>query len=128
MVQVWKSRDLEIAYEILQIYEEYIKKYGRTANIEKRITEQKREVRGFHKIKSDRRIVKDNGIDGFVELVELPEYLKSTEDATEYFEEYEVRHAIPSMYDCTGQAFTSWFKVFKRHNKFFAYQSICFDV
>ena len=128
MVQVRNSRELKIAYEILQTCEEYIREHGSAGKLEERIAEQKREIRRFHKMKSDRRIVKDNGIDGFVELVELPEYLKSTEDATEYFEEYEVRHAMPSMYDCTGQAFTSWFKVFKRHNKFFAYHSICFDV
>ena len=123
MAQVRNMRDLRIAYGILRIAGR-----GSTGEFAEKLAELKQEIRRFNKRSSDRRIVKDNGIDGFVELVELPEYLKSTEDATEYFEEYEVRHAIPSMYDCTGQAFTSWFKVFKRHNKFFAYHSICFDV
>lgn len=123
MTQVRNTRDLRIAYGILRIAGR-----GNTGEFAEKLAELKQEIRKFNKRSSDRRIVKDNGIDGFVELVELPEYLKSTEDATEYFEEYEVRHAMPSMYDCTGQAFTSWFKVFKRHNKFFAYHSICFDV
>lgn len=128
MVQVRNSRELKIAYEILQTCEEYIREHGSAGKLEERIAEQKREIRRFHKMKSDRRIVKDCGIDGFVELIELPDYLEDKETATEYFEEHEVREAIPSMYDCTGQAFTGWYKIFKRHDRLFVYHSVCFDV
>lgn len=127
-MQIRNSNDLKVAYEILSICKEFCSEHGKTESIEKKITEQKREIREFHKKSSDRRIVKDYGIDGYVELVELPEFLQSEQDAEEYFEERETRHAFPSMFDCTGQAFTSWFKVFKRRNRFFAYHSIGFDV
>ena len=72
--------------------------------------------------------MKDDGIDGYVLLIELPETLENLRDAEEYFEERETICAVPSIFDCTGQAFTSWFKVFKRRDRFMAYHSIGFDV
>ena len=127
-MQVRNSSDLKVAYEILNIYKELISEHGKTERVEERIAEQKREIRKFHKKGSDRRLVRDDGIDGYVLLIELPETLENLRDAEEYFEECETICAVPSMYDCTGQAFTSWFKVFKRRGRFMAYHSVCFDV
>ena len=101
---------------------------GKRNGSKTRLRNKKREIRKFHKKSSDRRIVKDDGIDGYVLLIELPETLGNMRDAEEYFEERETICAIPSVFDCTGQAFTSWFKVFRRRNRFFAYHSIGFDV
>ena len=72
--------------------------------------------------------MKDDGIDGYILLMELPDFLESKEEAEEYFEQRHVINATPSIYDCTGQAFTSGYKVFKRRNKFFAYHSVSYDV
>lgn len=127
-MQVRNNSDLKIAYEILNTYKELIAEHGETELVKDKIAEQKREIRKFHKKSSDRRIVKDNGIDGYVLLIELPETLGNMRDAEEYFEERETICAIPSIFDCTGQAFTSWFKAFRRRNRFFAYHSIGFDV
>lgn len=127
-MKVRNKSDLKIAYEILSCIKERTSEGTKPTRAEERIVELKREIRGFYKKADNRKIVKDNGIDGFVELVELPDFLESIEEATEYFEEYEVREAIPSMYDCTGQAFTSWYKIFERRGRLFAYHSICFDV
>ena len=126
-MQVRNSNDLKIAYEILNVYKE-IPVCEKSENLMKRIAEQKREIRRFHKKSTDRRIVKDYGIDGYVLLIELPEKLENVQEAEEYFEECETISAAPSMFDCTGQAFTSWFKVFRRRGRFFAYHSIGFDV
>ena len=38
------------------------------------------------------------------------------------------RPYYPSAYDCTGQAFTSWYKVFVRGGRFWAYHHVSVDV
>lgn len=132
-MQVRNSSDLKVAYEVLSIYSELLSEHEeiepkKMELVKEKIAEQKREIRKFHKKSSDRRLVKDDGIDGYVLLIELPETLENLRDAEEYFEECETIYAAPSMFDCTGQAFTSWFKVFKRRGRFMAYHSIGFDV
>lgn len=46
--------------------------------------------------------------------------------SSEAFQRY--RHYYPSAYDCTGQAFTSWYKVFVRGGRFWAYHRVSVDV
>lgn len=132
-MQVRNSSDLKVAYETLSLYGKLLSECEdiepkNMKLVKEKIAEQKREIRKFYKRGNDRRLVKDNGIDGYVLLIELPETLENKRDAEEYFEKNEEICAVPSMYDCTGQAFTSWFKVFKRRDRFMAYHSICFDV
>ena len=126
MVIVRNNSDLCMAYKILLILEE-LKKRGSNERLETLIVEQKREIRYFHRIIPRRRIIKDYG-DGFIELVELAGYIRSKEEASEYFERWMLIEARPSQYDCTGQAFTSRYKTFERHNRFFAYHWVNFDV
>ena len=109
----------------------YIKNMTGKVWAEDIVKDLKKELRRFFRKKaqkSDRRIVKDNGIDGYIELIELPDRLRTLEEAKEYVEEYEVMEIVPSAYDCTGRPFTSWTKTFERNNRFFAYRSVCFDV
>ena len=76
-------------------------------------------------------IVKDNGIDGFVELISFPEAfdtIDGEDGAEEFFKTFFEIHARPSMYDCTGQAFTSWYKLFERNGRIYAYHCVGFDV
>lgn len=127
-MQVRNDNDLKVAYEILNIYKELISEHGKNERAEKRIAEQKREIRKFYKKSNDRRLVKDEGIDGYVLLIELPETLENMQDAKDYFEMRETICAVPSIFDCTGQAFTSWFKVFERRGRFMAYHAVGFDV
>ena len=89
----------------------------------------KRALREFtHKPLSEERVVKDDGIDGCIVLFPLPDRIKTPEGAHDYFMDTEYRECVPSIYDCTGQAFTSWFKIVQRQGRFWAYHSICFDV
>lgn len=132
-MQVRNISDLKVAYETLSLYSKVLSECEdiepkNMKLVKEKIAEQKREIRKFYKRNNDRRLVKDNGIDGYVILIELPETLVNKQDAEKYFEENEEICAVPSMFDCTGQPFTSWFKVFKRRDRFMAYHSICFDV
>lgn len=96
----------------------------------------KKEIRDYYKEREkDRKewLIKDDWIYGSIVLVELPSEINSVkidsfELAEEYFKAYEYRKCKPSMYDCTGQVFTSWYKIIKRNNKFYAYHCISFDM
>lgn len=127
MFNIRQKEDLRLAYMLLTAYE--TAQEGEGDKYKEKMTEIKREIRDFYKKKRiPVTLVKDYGIDGYIILFELPEYLESQQQAEEYFEENEVIKAAPSIYDCTGQAFTSWYKIFKRRNKFFAYHGVSFDV
>lgn len=78
--------------------------------------------------KVESRIVKDKGVDGFMALLTLPEVLDTEEEAQEFFDRFIRIDYRPSMYDCTGQAFTSWYKLFRRHGRFYVYHSVNYDV
>ncbi len=123
--------DVKVAYEILNIHRQCPPKPGAEAKAKKYVDGVKRSIRTFLREQQEqgenRRIVKDRGIDGFVELVRLPAYLRTLDDAKEYFEEYEVRKCAPSMYDCTGQAFTVRYKIFERRGRLWTYHEIAFD-
>ena len=59
----------------------------------------------------------------------LPEDIKTFEDADEYFREYEYIYFHPSPYDCTGQRFTSWYKIFQKPDgSFWVYHAVSMDV
>ena len=102
------------------------------------IVEIKRELRNWAHTDNDftvgmgypiyHRIVKDDGIDGFVELVTLPEICTTMDEAEEYFTDFVKIDCYPSAYDCTGRPFTSWYKLFQRGDKFYAYHRVSFDV
>ena len=96
----------------------------------------KKEIRNYYKKREkDRKewLIKDDRIDGSIVLVELPSEINSIkidsfELAEEYFKAYEYRRCRLSMYDCTGDSYTVWYKIIKRNNKFYAYHYIGFDV
>ena len=127
------DRELKQAYEYIRWSKELIKHHGYSLldspdEFNSYIKGIKVAIREYNKRASDRRVVKDNGIDGFVELIALPDYLKDMDEATEYFENNEVLMCRPSLYDCTGQAFTSWYKIIKRRGRLMAYHSVGIDV
>lgn len=61
-------------------------------------------------------------------LEELPETIRTKEAAEDWFLCHRYRAALPSPYDCTGQLFTAWYKLFKRNGKYVVYYCICRDV
>lgn len=94
------------------------------------IKKTKKEIREEHR-KQDTdtgRVIKSDW-DSYITLEELKIPADYThDDAVEYFDKYEVIHMVPSQYDCTGQLFTSWYKIFKRNGKWMAYHAVNADV
>lgn len=125
--------DVKVAYEMIGVMRAVGAKSpeGQKA-VQHCIDEIKREMRAYFRdsreTDGNRRIIQSDGIDGYVELVKLPERLKTVTGAEEYFEMYEVREHVQSMYDCTGRAFTRWYKVFSRQGRMWAYHAVGFDV
>ena len=70
-----------------------------TGRLKRHIIKLKKEVRAFNRSQLDkigeRRIIKDDGMDGYVELVRLPVRVQTIEGAKDYFEQYEVRECVP---------------------------------
>ncbi len=128
MERIINKDDLRHAYELIDLFNELAEKRPDSVFAKNIVIKTKRLIREFVKRTSDRRIVKSYGCDGYVELVKLPNHLKTKEDANKYFDEEERIVCPPSAYDCTGRAFTCWFKIFKRRDNFYAYHSIGYDV
>lgn len=112
-----------------QMIKDGIKPINEHAN--ERLIEVKRAVRAFFKrvtANAERHIVKDYGIDGYIELVEMPETVTTAEQAEAYFN---ANMEIPyhyTYYDCTGQLFTNWHKLVNRRGTWFVYHCIACDV
>lgn len=130
MKVVNNKRDLRVAYEILAILSDGSCTFANPERRAQRIVDTKRAIRLYtHRdVDYERRIVKDDGMDGFISLERLPDDLHDLETATEFFKRFMTYKYQPSPYDCTGQAMTNWFKVFPRNGGFYAYHSVSFDV
>lgn len=134
---IQNTKDLRCKYESLLLANE-LKKEVSSLDLDRYnvfINKIKKEIRDYYKMEDEHkeRLIKDNGMDGYIVLIELPSEINSVkidsfELADEYFKAYEYRRCRPSMYDCTGQSFTNWYKIIKRNNKFYAYHSIGFDM
>lgn len=118
---------LKNAYELLLFLQKEEKK---SIKLDDMIIEYKKNIRNYHKRENEKsfRICFDADLDGFIERIELPSNIKTQDEAEEYFRRYEYIEYMPSQYDCTGQLFTSWYKIFKINNKYYAYHRVCRDV
>lgn len=132
-MKVKSERDLRLAYENLLLWKECAslirsefnrKKYdhhGRTL---------KREIREYHRVQSQkpiRAIVRDDGIDGYVEKVPVPVSCRSEEDREKWFDSEERLICRPSPYD-TGQRFTGWHHFAKLHGQWYLYHCVHVDI
>lgn len=99
-------------YEAIQICKELCEQQGYDVNeiCGDKILKRKRKIREIYKReneKPERHIVHENGIDGYIELLRLPEEITTRETADEWFQYNEYMECIHSAFDCTGQRFTS---------------------
>ena len=124
------SMTLRQRFAFIKFLEASIESFGCREFADAYLISEKRALRALLKSRDikDRRIVKNYGMDGFVLLIELPEWVKTYEDAEYWFEENERRVCRPSMYDCTGDSFTSWYKLFQRNGRWMCYHSVAFDL
>lgn len=91
----------------------------------------KKEIRAYnHRPALDSRIIEEHGINGYIELVRLPDELDdlNEDDAAEWFRANRYYEFRPTYYDCSGQRFTNWYKLHRRCGHWFAYHSVSFDV
>lgn len=119
-------------YEAIQICKELCEQHGYDVNeiFGDKILKRKRKIREIYKReneKPERHVVLDNGIDGYIELIQLPEKIKTKEGADGWFRCNEYLEYIPSAYDCTGQKFTNWYKLVNRNGRWWVYHSISVD-
>ena len=130
------TEDLRRGYSWLRMLQEHVGEFDDKRIIRELIRDQKQAIRKYYRrqeetrlANSDRRIVKDNGIDGFVLRIDLLEDLHSIDEARAWFEEYEYIHYDPAPWDCTGQLFTSWYSIFKHptEDRFIAYHCVARD-
>lgn len=127
-MDIYDKRDLRIAYEQILFIKRLEKEYGKdieTDKVVQRLKELKVSIRKYNNRTETipRYLVKDDGIDGYTELIEMPE----TEKPEEWFDE-NIRLICPqSMYDCTGKAFTWKHKIFRRRGKLMCYHRVTFD-
>lgn len=121
---VRNDRELRLNYEIL-----YMFKIGDGFKNKTKewLDKLKRANREYTHKKTDRRMIKEDG-DGYLLLIECPDWVETRMDAEEWFYSEEERTYIPSPYDCTGQQFTCWYKLFQRNGKWMCYHSIGVDV
>lgn len=120
-------------YDWFQICKEMCELYRYDVNeiAKDEIIKTKRKIRDIYKQenkKPERHIVHENGIDGYIELFQLPEEIATRETADEWFQYNEYMECVPSAFDCTGQRFTSWYKLVERNGRWWAYHCISVDV
>ena len=90
----------------------------------------KRGIRDYFKRKDmelERRIIHAD-YDEYIELLQLPEEVKTLEIAKTWFDVNERRVCRPSMYDCTGQRFTGSTTFVERNGRWWVYHTIWLDV
>lgn len=87
-------------------------------------------VRSFPASEYERRIISDDGIDGYVEKLIFRDKYDGYEKDTleEFFDCWIDIDPTESAYDCTGQSFTNWHKVVRLGNHWVIYHSVGFDV
>lgn len=130
----YSIKDVKRNYSFINQLNEMVKKFNILPNKEKDVDDElislKKGIRIFWEEKelNVKRWVLNGDINGYLEKVEIPKNISSKEIAEAWFEANEYRECTPSMYDCTGQSFTNWYKIVKLHDKLYAYHSVGFDV
>lgn len=116
------NHELQVAYEILKVGED-----NPNVPAEKLISI-KRAIRTYHKQPAGPTMVRNEGESvTTVERLPVPDSWDK-EQAEGWFYDHCYRPIIPSPYDCTGQIFTTWYKVFRRSGAWWAYHTTSMDV
>lgn len=93
------------------------------------LKEMKRELRRwYHRPDSNRKCLKWNDYGYETDLVKLPDWIQSEEEAEEWFNYHERREYVPSQWDCTGQVFTIRYKMVNRNGRWYCYHHTAMDI
>lgn len=125
------DNDLKLAYEMLMLAENVLKVDNSVKEkVGEVIKSYKKDIRSYYKHNRKRlntSLVKDYGIDGYIEKIELP-FMFSKDEANRYVESNIVMEYYTSQYDCTGQCFTSWYRIYKNSkNRYICYHRVSVD-
>lgn len=123
---------MKYTYKDLRFYEELLTRAGENVAfrdaVQDRLIEIKRQLRKRSKERKEATVVRDYCDGSMVVKLALPEDLSTAEEADAYFMEYEYIRYRPTCYDCTGQLFTAWYKIFQKPDgRFWAYHSVGID-
>ena len=139
MMRVRTKKDYRDAYDWIAMLEKALAAngFGKPDFVRDDIIEQKREMRRWANMDSavdvgmgfmvDSRVVQREEEDAIL-LQSIPEVFDDEASAEEFFEEFLKYHYYPSPYDCTGQTFTRWHKLFKRGGRYWVYHAIGMDI
>ena len=132
MLDITNNEMLREAYKLLRFIQDDVPGVSKQRpSVGALVADTKKGIRAYNnRPASDSRIIKEYGIDGYMELVRFPDTLdKACEaDAEEWFLANCYLAFSPTQYDCSGQRFTDWYKIFRRCGHWFAYHSVCVDV
>lgn len=74
------------------------------------------------------KIIKEYGIDGYLEKIYLPERIHHRESAEAFFLDTWYCRGGSSMYDCTGESITFDYKIALQGGRYVVYHDVRFDV
>ena len=113
------DRDLRVAYELLGILRDTHPDYAQKI---------KRKIREYHAFPAYAGRIIRCDYDSLLVVFPLPVSVETKEEAEAYFKRHHYRECYPSAYDCTGQNFTAWYKIFERCGQFWAYHATAVDI
>ena len=140
MEKIKSNREYRLRWQQLLYYQEWLQEHPEEVDccpITDRVIELKERLRQYAQRDTSgfwldgfwlhRRFVSDSGMDGYVELITLPDIVQDAEAADEFFRAKLEIAPYYSAYDCTGRPFTNWYKIFCRNGQWMAYHSVGFD-
>lgn len=129
MIFVNSKHEAQEAFLLIHFIEKWIiENTGKKAMIENEVLqEQKRYLRKYLKKENDTFLVRDFGMNGYIEKFYIE--AENMEEAENIFDEQYRLIYYPSQYDCTGQLFTGCHWIFKTkyENVFVIYHRVCVD-
>ena len=132
MFNITDAERLRDAYALLMFMQMDVSASAeKKAAVKNFVADIKREIRAYtNRPAPTTRIVRDDGIDGYVELVQFPDELDRAhrEIAADWFRGNCYLEYYTRPYACTGQEFTSWYQLFRRQGHWFAYHNVRRDV
>lgn len=128
-MNIAKQIGLRSAYDELYFWINNRESCKNKRKVDELILKYKRDIRAYHKdTEAKGRVIRDYEDGSEIVKVELPPDIVSKEDAENFFNKYMRIEMRPSQYDCTGQLFTSWHRVFMVNGKYICYHCIGIDV
>ena len=118
------QKDLRTTVSMIRFAE----KNGTGEEVANMVIDMKRDVRKYRRRGDDRRVIHDYGIDGGVLKIRLPEGIKTRLEAEDWFAMNEYIQFEPAPWDCSGRAFTGWYKLVKSSDGWVCYHRVCMDI